>query len=201
MLLITALGAWLFLGDDEPSGATDVGSDGSSNASSGDSPDQSNSITRQATATVPATAPPNQDTSGNSVNYEARNMLDGVPETCWRMPGDGSGDVITLQLAEPTTVTSVGLINGYAKTARDGGTTLDWYTGNRRIAAVEWTFDDGTMVSQELQETRSVQSIEVDPVKTSSIELRLVEVTPPGTGPAARNYTAISDIVLIGTAS
>jgi len=26
-------------------------------------------------------------------------------------------------------------------------------------------------------------------------------VTPPGTGPAARNYTAISDIVLIGTAS
>ncbi len=205
LLLVVAIGGWLLFGGDDGASTSTVAteSDAAGSEGSGSSPDgnQSNDLTRQTTATVPATAPPNQDTSGNLVNYEARNMFDGVPETCWRMPGDGSGDVITLQLPEPTTVTSVGLINGYAKTARDGGATLNWYTGNRRITAVDWTFDDGTTVSQDLQETRAVQSIEVDPVETSSIELRLVEVSAPGTGPSARNYTAISDIALIGTAS
>lgn len=198
LVLVVVLGALLLFGGDDPPASVGTEPD---DAGSGGSAGQSNAVTREATATVPATAPPNQDTEGNPVNYDARNMLDGVPETCWRMPGDGSGQVITLELAEPTTVTSVGLINGYAKTARDGAATLNWYTGNRRVMAVEWTFDDGTTVGQDLEETRSVQSVDVDPVETSTIELRLVEVSAPGTGPAARDYTAISDIALVGTAS
>lgn len=156
-------------------------------------------VARFATATVPDTAPPNLDVDGNQVRYEARNMLDGVPETCWRMPGDGSGSEITIQLAEPTLLTRVGLINGYAKSATGaGGSELNWYTGNRRIQAVEWVFDDGTVLAQNLTETRQMQSIEVDEIVTSTIRLRLLSVSAPGTGQAARDYIAISDLTIVG---
>lgn len=157
-------------------------------------------VVRLATASVPATAAPGTDFDGNVVRYEARNMLDGVPTTCWRMPGDGSGETITVELAEETRLRSVGLINGYAKTASDdSGRSLDWYAGNRRILGVEWVFDDGSVVAQELTETRRLQTIRIDPVTTSTVELRLTTVTAPGAGPSRRNYTAISDMALVGT--
>jgi hypothetical protein len=157
-------------------------------------------VARLATVEVPATAPPNLDVAGNQVRYEGRNMLDGVPETCWRMPGDGTGSEITITLAEPTTITSVGLINGYAKTATGaGGSTLDWYRGNRRVLAVEWSFDDGTVIEQELGETRDLQSVDAGSVTTSTVRIRLLQVSKPGRGPAARNYTPISDVAIVGT--
>ncbi len=152
-------------------------------------------VTRSLTVEVPATAAPNQDVSGNLVRYEATNMIDGVPTTCWRMPGSGAGEEVVLRLAEPTKVAQVGMINGYAKTSGD----LDWYTGNRRVLAVEWVFDDGTTVAQSLEQTRALQTMAIKPVKTSTIRLRLVEVSAPGRGRSARNYTAISDVSVTGT--
>ena len=150
------------------------------------------------TVQVPATAPPNQDVSGNPTTYVGANMLDGVPETCWRMPGDGTGDEITVTLPQETHLSRIGLINGYAKIAKDAqGKELDWYHGNRRILTVEWLFDDGTTLIQDLEDTVSVQSVDVD-VTTTTVVLRLVSVSDPGTGRAARNYTAISDLSFVG---
>jgi hypothetical protein len=155
-------------------------------------------VTADSTAEVPATAPPNQDVQGNRVDYVAANMFDGVPETCWRMVGDATGREITITLPGKTVLSSVGLINGYAKTARDAqGHDLDWYHGNRRVLSVEWVFDDGTTLSQDLADSTAVQSIDVDDVTTSTITLRLVSVSDPGTGRAARDYTAISDLSII----
>jgi hypothetical protein len=151
-------------------------------------------VARFATATAPKTAKPNLDTQGNQVRYEAANMLDGVAQTCWRMPGNGTGEEIVFTLAEPTELTEVGLINGYAKSSG----TLDWYAGNRKVLAVEWVFDDGTVLSQPLSETRQMQSMPIEPVTTSRVLLRLVSVGEPGKGPSARNYTAISDVRLVG---
>jgi hypothetical protein len=217
LVLVGAVGIWLLVGsgdDTEPTaadpGATNTGSESpkaseskepkpTSKPSSQDKPGKPADVARSATATVPATAPPNEDVDGNMVRYEGRNMLDGVPETTWRMTGDGTGETITFDLAEPTTITEVGMINGYAKTANDGGRKLDWYTGNRRVLEAEWVFDDGTTVSQDFESTRNLQTIPVDHVTTSSVELRLVSVSPPGSGPAARNNTAISEVSLVGT--
>lgn len=199
LLLVLVLGSWLVLGGDDtepPAGAGDQQGGHGSAGSSGGAVD----VVREATPQVPATAPPNQDLQGNMVRYEARNMLDGVPTTCWRMAGDGTGEVLTFDLARPTTLTTVGLVNGYAKTATDArGNQLDWYHGNRRVLAVEWTFDDGTSVTQDLRDTRSMQTMEIDPVTTQSVQLRLVSVSAPGPGRAARNYTPISDVTLQGT--
>lgn len=144
---------------------------------------------------VPATAPPNQDVSGDTVTYEAGNMVDGRADTCWRMPGDGTGSTITFTLQQETEVEAVGMINGYAKTAGN----LDWYAGNRRILAATWEFDDGTVIEQDLTETRDLQTLQVDPVTTKSVRLTLTEVSKPGSGPESRNYTAISQVRLVGT--
>jgi hypothetical protein len=41
--------------------------------------------------------------------------------------------------------------------------------------------------------------VDIDPVTTSSVQLRLVTVSPPGQGPSRRDYTAISDVALVGS--
>jgi hypothetical protein len=129
-------------------------------------------------------------------------MLDGLPDTCWRMAGDGTGAELRFQLAAPTELTRVGLINGYAKKARVGGRSLDWYLGNRRVLAAQWVFDDGTTVDQPLGVTKQMQTIDLgDPVTTSTVTLRLAAVSSPGTGPSARDYTAVSEVTLVGTPS
>jgi hypothetical protein len=212
LVLVATVGAFLLMGGDdpEPGKAADPGpTEHSSTATEPTTPTTPSSSTPPATTppgqpqnvaalasvSVPATAPPNQDVSGNQVRYDGRNMLDGVPATCWRMPGDGTGAEITFSLAEPTVISSVGLINGYAKSAGP----LNWYTGNRRILSVEWVFDDGAVIDQDLAETRDLQSVDVEPVTTSTVLLRILQVSKPGNGPAARNYTPISDIALVGT--
>ncbi len=204
LLLLALFGYWLAtgpLGSSPGAGHTGTsahGKGGSGDGSSGGATD----VARQATAEVPATAPPNQDTDGNMVRYDGRNMLDGVPTTCWRMAGDGTGRTITFKLAKPTRLTSVGLINGYAKSAKDAaGHVLDWYHGNRRVLSVAWSFDDGSKVTQDLGDSRDMQTLDLDhPVTTSTVQLHLVKVSQPGRGPAARNYTPISDVLLRGTA-
>ncbi|HWM01921.1 MAG TPA: hypothetical protein VNP92_06240, partial [Actinophytocola sp.] len=155
LLLVAVIGGMLMFagGDDEQAGDPASGDETAQNESSPppseqpspptDSPAPSGNgpqdVARFATPTAAKTAKPNLDTKGNVVRYVATNMVDGVAETCWRMPGDGTGQEITFALAGPTELTEVGLINGYAKRAGK----LDWYSGNRRVLSVEWVFDDG----------------------------------------------------------
>lgn len=203
LALVAILGLALLTGADDPE-PTDRSEAGEPSASAPSDPPSSpppssdapevpqGSVAADATVTVPATAAPGRTVAGAPVDYEADNMLDGVPETAWRMPGDGSGSEITVALAEETRLRSVGLINGYAK--EDAG--RDWYHGNRRVEQVEWVFDDGTAVPQTLGDTTGVQSIDVD-ATTTTITLRLVAVSTPGTGPDSRDFTAISDLLLV----
>ena len=208
LVVVAGLGTWL-LTDGEPDDAgtrhpaaskppASPGPSGSTSPSEQTPSVDPADVTAGATVEVPRTAPPGQDVSGKPVDYAGENLLDGIPETTWRMPGDGTGEELVITLAAETRLRSVGLINGYAKTARDAqGRELDWYHGNRRVTTVEWIFDDGTTVSQDLEDTTAVQSVDVD-VSTTTITLRLVTVSAPGTGRAARDYTAISDVSLVG---
>lgn len=150
---------------------------------------------------APQAGPTSADVAtGQPITYVAQNMLDGDPATCWRTPGDAGGREIVLRLPSATTLVEVGLINGYAKTSKADGRTYDWYHGNRRVLSVEWIFDDGTRLTQDLRDTRSLQRLDVEGVKTTTVRLRLLSVSPPGTGPAGKDNTAISEISLLGTA-
>jgi len=147
----------------------------------------------------PAPVAPGVDLAGNRVTYPVSNMLDDDTATAYRLPGDASGSVITFELPQLATITEVGLINGYAKTDTVGGRTVDWYPRNRRVLQVEWRFDDGTTVVQDLREVPQLQSIEIDPELTQTVQLRLLEVSAPGSGALRKNVTAISDVLLFGS--
>lgn len=147
-----------------------------------------------ATFAVPGTAEPTTDLDGQLVAYDAAQMGDGNPATTWRTPGDATGQTITITLAQPSVVTRVGLVNGYAKQVAG----VDWYPNNRRVLAVTWGFDDGSSIEQTFAERPGMQRLKVPPVQTSTITLTLTSVTPPGTGSLGRDYTAISEVTVIG---
>jgi hypothetical protein len=177
--------------------------DPSSSAPTSETPAGVSDVAGTATAEVPSTRAPGTAVDGSRIRFDADQMLDGDPTTSWQMEGDGTGTEIVLTLAGPTALSEVGLINGYAKTDRDRrGREIDWYAGNRRVLAVEWVLDDGTTVAQTLDDaTPSLQSVPVEAVETSTVTLRLVEVSAPGRGRDARDNTAISEIALIGAAA
>lgn len=125
-------------------------------------------------------------------------MVDGVPSTAWRTVGDATGATITFTLAEASSIRRVGLINGYARQVPSGATLVDWYPNNRRITLVEWAFDDGTVVQQDLKEKVKLQRLTIDPVTTTSVQLRVLRVTAPGVGALGRDYTVISEILVAG---
>ena len=147
-----------------------------------------------ATFGVPGTAPPTTDLDGDLVAYEATQMHDADPSTTWRTAGDATGQALSVTLAEPAVVLRVGLVNGYTKQVAG----VDWYPRNRRILAVSWTFEDGTSVEQTFAERPGLQMIAVPPVQTSTVDLQITSVTPPGSGTLGRDYTAISEVSIIG---
>jgi hypothetical protein len=198
VLTVLVVGAW-FLG--QVIGGDDGGADDptATDSSSAGSAPGSVDHTAEASAKAPRTAPPNEDVDGNPTSYDASNMLDGVPETAWRTAGDGSGLKLVFTFPAKTRITQVGLINGYAKEATDGsGKKLDWYEGHRRIESVTWNFGVGPVVRQNLEDDRAVQTVDLEPVEVRKIVLKIVSVTAPGDGPAARDFTAISDVLLAG---
>lgn len=161
-------------------------------------PAEPTDLARSTRVDAPPPAPASQDLNGNAVRYVAAHLVDGVAETAWRMPGDGTGESITFRFDSPAVLKEVGLINGYAKVGQDSRGLLDWYAGNRRVLEVEWSFDDGTVVTQPLSEAASMQTIPLKQVRTRSATLRLLAVSRPGSGRASRDYTAISDVLLVG---
>jgi len=207
LALIALVGGGLLLlgsSDDDPAGSAELADHSEGDHSDGDRDDRPASERPDATpeselvpadVEVPGVAPASVDESGEPVTYKASNMLDADPRTCWRMAGDGTDAVLSFTFDEPVTITRVGLINGYAKV----DPPHDWYDGNRRITTVTWVFDDGTEVTQELGDDDALQTLPVDAVETTSVELRIVEVTEPGRGPDARDFTAISDVSFSGS--
>ena len=76
------------------------------------------------------------------MTYEAGKAIDGVPDTAWRCDGSGVGQQLQVSFPGRVALTSIGMVPGYAKTDPYDGT--DRYTQNRRISAVQYTFDDGS---------------------------------------------------------
>ena len=155
-------------------------------------------LAADSTATGPKPLAPGQDLGGNPVSYPPANMLDDDLATAYRIPGDASGETVVFTLPEEAEISEVGLVNGYAKKDSGGSRTVDWYPLNRKILKVEWVFDDGTTVAQDLRAEPVLQTIAVDKVRTSTISLRILEVSPPGAGALSKNVTAISDVLLRG---
>jgi hypothetical protein len=142
---------------------------------------------------APATAADGNDACGNPTTFAASNLTDGVTETAWRMDGDGTGQSLTIDLGGEYHVDSVAMVPGYAKV--DPCDQTDRFPQNGRPAGVTWIFDDGTEVPQSLGDSPEAQSVGVD-ATTSTIVLRIDGVTP-----GERDYTAISELAVRGSAA
>jgi uncharacterized RDD family membrane protein YckC len=158
--------------------------------------DPSNSRQVAVGASVPATAPGGMDASGSPTSYGAENLLDDEATTTWRMPGDGSAHEIVISLDGPRTITSVGLIPGYAKVDPSNG--IDRFTQERRIVRVTWIFPSGFTYVQAFDPTdASMQSARFDtPQAADSVTLHIDETTAPGD--PNFDYTAISELLVLG---
>lgn len=140
-----------------------------------------------ASASAPATAADGNDACQVPTSYAASNLIDGAPDSAWRMDGDGTGQTLTFALETRRRVTEVGLVPGYNKVDPCDG--ADRFVQNRRPTAVTWIFDDGTQVPQSLSDIRQLQSVAVN-ATTTSIRLRIDGVT----GSPERDFTAISEV-------
>lgn len=211
VVLLGAIGVVLLgAGDDDPAdrvgaggaGAGDTADSGPGSASA-DVEGEPEELAGLATADAPRSDAGSVDiATGEPTTYEPSNMLDGDPTTAWRVTGDATGDSLTFSFDEPVTLTAVGLVNGYAKTSvDDSGTEFDLYAGGRRVLEVAWVLDGGDPIPQVLVDgDREVQLLDLGAVEASTVELRLVRVSAPGTGPGARDKTAISEVSLSGYA-
>ncbi|WP_457205465.1 NADase-type glycan-binding domain-containing protein [Nocardioides sp. P5_C9_2] len=197
LVLVVALVSCLGGDEDEPDAARSTPTADASGAA-GDRL-RPTDVARTARIDAPEAAPTTTDLDGSTVGFPAEQMVDGLPETSWRTAGDATGTTITFTLRRPTTLTSLGLVNGYARRVSNGSSQVDWYPLNRRITRVLWVFDDGSTVGQDLSEVRRLQRLRIDPVTTRTVQLRIAAVTPPGAGPLGRDYTAVSEVLLSGT--
>ena len=148
---------------------------------------------RPRSITASSTAPNGTDGSGKSVSFSAANLDDGHLNTAWRTQGDGDLARIVIMFARPVHVTSLGLIPGYAKV--DPVSHVDRFTENRRIKSVVWTSPTNKIADQTFDNDPTMQRIRVS-VITTEIILTVTGTTRPG----ARDFTAISEIQILGYA-
>ncbi|MDF9717422.1 discoidin domain-containing protein, partial [Nocardioides sp. ChNu-99] len=132
---------------------------------------------------------------GTPVSYRPANLVDGDATTAWRVAGDGTGETLTVTFDEDVVVTSVGLVNGYAKTDVDAdGARVDWYERNRVVTRVRWSFDDGRRVEHDLERDRGLQRLAVPATRTGTVHVEILAVS----GHAGADRTPVSELELLG---
>jgi hypothetical protein len=145
------------------------------------------------------TSGPGEDAAGNPFTYEARQAIDGKPDTAWRCDHDGVGEGLLLTLSGPAEISWAGLVPGFAKTDPYDGT--DRYLQGRRVSAARFVFDDGTYVEQAFDtatSSRAMQVVTFPPRRTGQVELIVLASTPgsPTNGQRATDKIAISELAV-----
>ncbi len=153
-----------------------------------------------ASAAATCQSPNGAEADGTPIVFDPNAAVDGDPVTAWRCPGDAIGEQLTIELAGPVRVTSVGLVPGYDKVDPTSG--ADRFYENRRVRSVAWWFDDGTRIVQDFADSRELQTIPVDGIVTTSATIEILdfyESAYPLGHPQRREFVAISDVQLEGT--
>jgi serine/threonine protein kinase len=145
----------------------------------------------QVTATH--TAPSSTDGSGNVVSYLPKNVIDGNVESAWRAPGNGRGERITLLFPGPVSIVRVGLIPGYAKF--DPTTGVNRFEQDHIITEVRYLIPGLPPTEQHFKPQPYPQYVRLS-ATASRITIEIVGTTRA----AEKNYTAISEIYVLGDA-
>lgn len=118
----------------------------------------------------------------NFISYDPSLLIDGNENTGWgASSSDGTGESITVSFANERHLTSVGLTPGYTKfgpRADQNCAAVSAFPFNRFVTAVEYRFDDGSVVRQDFQQTPGMQTIPVDEV-TRSVTITILGTVRP----------------------
>lgn len=137
------------------------------------------------------------DEAFNPVEYQPEFVFDEDTQTAWQCVGDGVGETLAFELGEPVAISELGLVPGYAKEDPHEGT--EWYPLNRRLTEVQWHFDDGEPIVQELDpnpDLRELQTVSLDEPRTTTtltLEIMSSVLGPDGT----RDNIAVTEIMII----
>ena len=92
----------------------------------------------------------------------------------------------------PGTDLSLG-IGGYVKV--DPLTGVDRFPQNHRVRQVRWTFDNTTTVTQDLADSRSMQTLPVD-ITATTVTMEILATYPPsGEGP--RDMVPVAEVQVV----
>jgi len=147
-------------------------------------------------ASASASAPPGVNACNQRISYDPALVHDGQLDTAWRVPGDGKGQFLRLDLAAPTLITELSLVPGYAKVDPCDG--VNRFTQNRRVRKVRLSFSDGSSVEGSFTDAPTLQPVHFAPVRTSWVQISILETYPQPAGSAGRDFTPISEVVLGG---
>jgi LysM repeat protein len=138
-------------------------------------------------------APDSEEADGRPIVFSPGNVLDRNPATAWRCDASASPKTLTFTFDGATHLTSVGLIGGYVKV--DPLTGVDRFPQNHRVRQVRWTFDNGTTVTQDLTDSRSMQTLPVD-ITATTVTMEITATYPPG-GEAPRAMVPVAEVQFI----
>ena len=146
---------------------------------------------RPAQVEASATAEPSVDGAGQPVGFETANLVDGRPDTAWRVDGDGIGHTLSFRFDRTVHLQAIGLLPGYAKVDPASGT--DRFSQNRRVTTATYHFDSSPPVAVRFSDAPDLQWLKVD-ATTSAV---VVEITG-STEAAERDYTAVAEVQFTG---
>jgi LysM repeat protein len=149
-------------------------------------------VPRETAATCVAESSTEAD--GTPIEFVPGNVLDNNPATAWRCDAPAIGETLTFTFDGETHLTSVGLIGGYVKV--DSLTGVDRFPQNYRVRQVRWTFSDGTSLTQDLADSRDMQTTPVD-VTTTTATLEILATYPPGDVELPREFVPIAEVQFI----
>lgn len=145
-----------------------------------DPPPTASALLRTATvSTSCARSSPAPDAGGTVSTYEPEKAIDGLANTAWRCDGRGVGQWLRIDFGRKVTLTSIGIIPGFAKT--DPINSADRYAQNRRISAVQYTFDDGSAFRKDFNTSasrRAVQTMDLPSISTSQVTITILDSVP-----------------------
>ena len=151
-----------------------------------------------ASISATATRPPvPQLLCGGSNSFEPELLIDGDANTGWGAgTGDGTGESVTVTFAEEVHLTQIGLSPGYLRLAprsdQDCQDVLA-FEYNRFVDAVEYRFDDGSVLRHDFVREPSIQTLDVGDVVTRSVTITILS-TQAGTD----DDTILSEAVFAG---
>lgn len=150
-------------------------------------------VLRPLRSLAPPEAADDVDGCGDPTSYGPEQMVDQDETTGWRMSGDGEGQRVKVNFAEPVRITRVGIVNGLAEPDDCTG-TADRYSAQRRFVSVRWVFDDGSDAIQRLDtDDPNLQTLDVD-----AISKRVVAVIGRTDAGTTLDFTAIAEIEVTG---